>query len=392
MGKSININLDEMKALYDQGLSDNEIAKILGCDRKVISRRRAKLGLPVNFWMKIDENTATLITQMFACGKSGGEISRVLNISPTTITKFKKDHNIKSAFEMKMSEMDIEKAMRMAEDGYMDSEIARKFGVSRGNIFMHRKRRNIKSQFSYDKLSKIDNTKFEELFNQGLTDDKIAEELGMSADGIYSHRMRHGYFRESYVESKENPLTQDNLEIILGIMMGDGCMERPARNTRLVLAHCPQQKDYRDYIAEQLNNLSPHTFYCISKPHMKTGKCYESYWLTLPTNPALNVLYEHFYINGTKRIPFELFENFTWQSLAYMYMDDGNKGTSGAKIATNCFTFDDLQKFQIFLKRKFSLETTICKDHTLYIKATSFRYMKSQIEPYICDCMKYKIR
>lgn len=391
MGKSININLDEMKVLYNQGLSDNEIAKKLGCSRKTIEKRRKKLGLPVNTWWKVDDKVSETITRLFAEGKSGAEICKILNLSHSTIAKFKKKHDVQGAFDMKMSTEDIEKAMQMAEDGYMDSEIAKIFNVTQGNIFNHRKVRGVKSQFSYDKISKIDNTKFEELFNQGLTDDKIAQELGMSADGIYSHRMRYGYLRKSYAEAKNNPLTQDNLEIILGIMMGDGSMEKN-KNARMTIAHCPQQKEYRDYIAQKLSNLNPHLYHAISKPHPKTGKCYESYWIDFPANPAFNIICEHFYVNRIKRIPIELFNNFTWQSLAYLYMDDGSRASCGAQIATNCFSIEDLEKFQIFLKERFNLETTICKSHTLYIKAKSYHLMKSQIEPYMCECMKYKIR
>lgn len=391
MGKRIDINLDEMRVLYNLGLSDNEIANRLGCSRKSISRRRQELGLPINFWGAIDAKKAEIITRMFSEGKSGGEICRTLHLSSATVAKFKKEHNIQSAFEMKMSAEDIEKAMKMAEKGYMDSEIAEVFGVTASNIQVHRKRRGIKSQFSYDKISKIDKAKFEELFNQGLTDDKIAQELGMSADGIYSHRMRYGYLRKSYAEAKNNPLTQDNLEIILGIMMGDGSMEKN-KNARMTIAHCPQQKEYRDYIAQKLSNLNPHLYHAISKPHPKTGKCYESYWIDFPANPAFNIICEHFYVNRIKRIPIELFNNFTWQSLAYLYMDDGSRASCGAQIATNCFSIEDLEKFQIFLKERFNLETTICKSHTLYIKAKSYHLMKSQIEPYMCECMKYKIR
>lgn len=392
MGKSINIDLDKMKALYNQGLSDNEIAKRLGCSRKTIEKRRKKLGLPINTWWKIDANMAETITKLFEEGKSGAEICKMLNLSHTTVSKFKKDHNIHGTFDMKMSAEDIEKAMKMAEEGYMDSEIAKEFGVTQGNIFNHRKVRGIKSQFSYDKIAKIDSLKFEELFNQGLNDVQIAKELGMSSDGIYSHRMRYGYLRESYAEAKNNPLTQDNLEIILGIMMGDGSMEMNGKNARMAIAHCPNQKEYRDYIAEKLANLNPHLYHYIAKPHPKTGKCYESYWVDFAANPAFNEICDHFYVNRIKRIPIELFDNFTWQSLAYLYMDDGSRASGGATIATNCFTIADLEKFQTFLKEKFNIETTICKDHQLYIKKKSYFIMKPQIEPYMCECMKYKIK
>lgn len=392
MGRSVNIDIEKFHVLYNQGLSDNEIAKRLGCSRKTIERRRNKLDLPVNFWQSEVKRNPVLVKQMLKEGKSSIEISKLLNVSVTTLTKFKKENNIRGAYDAKMSKENIDKAMSLAQEGYMDSEIAKLFGVTAGNIMAHRKNRGIKSQFTYGKISKIDNKKFEELFNQGLGDEEIGEALGMSLDGIYSHRMRHGYYRDSFRENKINPLTQDNLEIILGIMMGDGSMECRNKNARMATAHGEKQKEYSYYIADKLSNLNPHTYVSISKLDERTGKKYTSYWVDLPANPAFNEIYEHFYFNKIKRIPIELFDNFTWQSLAYMFMDDGSKASCGGQLATNCFLTEDLQKFRDFLLQKFNIETTICKNHTLYIKAKSFRYMKTYIEPYMCECTKYKIR
>lgn len=392
MGRSVNINLDKFKALYNQGLSDSKIAEQLGCSRKSIERRRHKFGLPVNFWQSEVRRNPELVKQMLSEGKSGAEISKILKVSVATISKFKKENNIKGAYDIKMSKEDINKAMSLAKEGCTDSEIAQIFGVTTGNIWNHRDNKGIKSQFTYDKISKIDNKKFERLFNQGLGDKEIGEALGMSSDGIYSHRIRHSYIRDSHKEAKLIPLTQNNLEIILGIMMGDGSMERSYKNVRMSTAHGEKQKDYSYYIADKLSNLKPYVYISTSKLDERTGKYYTSYWVNLHTNPAFNELYDHFYINGIKRIPIELFDNFTWQSLAYMFMDDGSKTSCGGRLATNCFTLEDLQKFKAFLLEKFNIETTICKDHTLYIKAKSFRHMKTYIEPYMCECTKYKIR
>ena len=392
MGRSIKIDLDKLQVLYNQGLSDSKIAEQLGCSRRSIARRRNKLGLPVNFWQSEVRRNPEIVKQMIANGKSSSEISKLLNVSVATIGKFKKENNLRGTYDMKMSKGDIDKAMLLAQKGYMDSEIAKIFGVTSGNIMFHRKNRGIESQFTYDKISKIDNKKFEELFNQGLGDKEIGKALGMSSDGIYCHRMRHGYIRESFKEAKLNPLTQDNLEIILGIMMGDGSMEHKYKNARMSIAHGEKQKEYSYYIANKLSNLNPHTYTSVSKLDERTGKRYTSYWIDLPANPAFNEICEHFYVNRIKRIPIELFDNFTWQSLAYMFMDDGSKASCGGQLATNCFSIEDLQKFQVFLLKKFNIETTICKSHALYIKAKSFRYMKPYIEPYMCECTKYKIR
>lgn len=392
MGKKKEIDLTKMKALYNQGLSDTKIAKQLNCKRELIKDRRHKIGLPANYWKSPIWNKVDEIIHLFIEGKSSTEISKLMNVSITTLTKFKKQFNVKGAFDMKMSPEDIDRAMNLAKKGMMDTEIAKIFGVSNSTIAFHRKNKGIVSKFTYDKISKIDNKKFEELFKQGLSDSEIAHQLGMSSDGIYNHRMKHRYFRKSLAEAKNNPLTQDNLEIILGVMMGDGTMECPNKNARMSFAHCPKQKEYRDYIAEKLSNLNPHLYFHKAVPDKRTGKCYDSYWCDLPANSAFNDIYNHFYTDGKKRIPIEIFNNFTWQSLAYMYMDDGFWGKSGGYIATNCFTQQDLKQFQQFLKTKFNLNTSICKSKVLYIKAKSFRYMKSQIEPYMCECMKYKIR
>lgn len=392
MGKRKEIDLTEMKVLYNQGLNDREIAEKLGCNRELIKDRRHKLNLPANTWKNSIWNNVDKVKQLFEEGKSSAEISKLLNVSTTTLAKFKKHFNIKGVYDMKMSSVDVAKAMELAKEGKTDVEIAKLFGVSQGNIWWHRKNNNVPSSFTYDIFSKIDNQKFEELFHKGLNDREIADQLGVSPDGVYGYRMRHGYRRRSYKEAVGNPLTQDNLEIILGIMMGDGTMECPNKNARMSFAHCPQQKEYRDYIAKKLSNLNPHLYFHQAVPDKRTGKCYNSYWCDLPTNPAFNDIYNHFYRSGKKCIPIELFDDFTWQSLAYMYMDDGFWGKSGGYIATNCFTESDLRLFQHFLKTKFNLDTSLCKSKVLYIKAKSFRYMKSQIEPYMCECMKYKIR
>ena len=245
--------------------------------------------------------------------------------------------------------------------------------------------------FTYDRFSKVNKQEFERLFHLGWSDKDIAKMLDLTPNGVYQYRQRHGYKREKRSAAEDNPLTKDNIEIILGIMMGDGHMECDYKNARLSLAHCEKQKEYTFYIANKLSNLNPCIRHSKSKKDKRTGKCYDSYWCCFPANPSFNTIYKHFYVNRIKRIPIELFENFTWQSLAYLFMDDGSKVSHGATIATNCFTLEDIHKFQGFLKGKFNLDTTLNENNVLYINAESFRYMVSNINGYICECMKYKI-
>lgn len=349
------------------------------------------MGLQPHDYTAIDGTKEAIIREMFSRRNSGARICKELHISNTTLAKYKKKLGITGPYDAAVSQKTIQEIANMAEQGYMDTKIAKTLSLTRSYVQAIRKRNGIKSKFTYDKVSKIDSNEFEKLFFLGYSDKEIAERLRMSPAGIYQHRISHGYLRESRREASNNPLTQDNLEIILGILMGDGSLRKTNKNTSMSLAHCPKQKDYTFYIAEKLKNLNPHLHYHKAKPDYRTGKCYESYWCTLPSNPSLNTLYERFYKNGKKRIPFELFDSYTWQSLAYHFMDDGTKTKCAGTIATNCFSIEDLRKFKKFLKDKFDIETTICKSHILYIKAKSFKRMKTMIEPYMCDCMKYKV-
>ena len=195
---------------------------------------------------------------------------------------------------------------------------------------------------------------FESLFNQGLSDYKIAKIMNKNHATIFQWRKKHGYVRNSLKENQEVPLNQNNIEVLLGTLLGDGSLQKAFKNARYANSHSPKQKEYCEYIAEQFVNLGAVVQY--SKrvtPDKRNGNIYEEYCCRLPCNPALNYLHSAFYSNHKKRIPFELLDNFTAKSLAFLYMDDGSKASGGYNIATMCFTESEILEFRKFLFNKF---------------------------------------
>ena len=242
--------------------------------------------------------------------------------------------------------------------------------------------------------SKIDNVReeFESLFNQGLSDYKIAEILGVNHVTVFQYRKKHGYIRQSLREAKEVPLTKDNLEILLGTLLGDSSLHREYKNARVSCEHGIKQKEYCEYKAMLLSNLGIHIKYIKRKTADKrNGKYYESFLLKTKCNSALNYLYDAFYNKGKKVIPFQLLKYFTAKSLAFMFMDDGYKMANGYAIATNCFTEKEILQFRKFLFDKFNLETSMFKNHIIYVHKKSVETFNSLILPYMCECMKYKL-
>lgn len=285
------------------------------------------------------------------------------------------------------------KLMELYKEGKMDTEIASILGVTSNAIFYWRKKLNLKSTFTYSKISKIDKDKFEELFNQNLNDYSIAEKMNISSSGVYYYRIKHNYHRDSLTSNKAVNLTEYQKQVLLGTLLGDSSLRKIGNgNITISCAHGIKQKDYCLYKTDIFKSLGAHcNYHKRSSPDKRNNIYYEDYTMYVPANPVLEEWYEHLYKQGSKVIPFSLFKYFTEVSLAFMFMDDGSKASSGYTIATNCFNKDELLIFRKFLLNRFNLETSLFKSKVLYIRAVSKKHFTELISPYIYDCMKYKI-
>lgn len=294
----------------------------------------------------------------------------------------------------RLTDLEKQRINELYELGKMDSEISKELGICRATIQYYRRTHNMPTKFTYSKISKINNQKFEELFNQGLSDYVIAKELNMSSDGVYAHRMRHNYIRSIDLRlSKSKQLTDYQKQVLLGTILGDASLKmgKGSVNPAIQCAHGIAQKEYCEYKTEVFKSLGAYCKYHIRNiPDKRNGNYYEDYTMYIPANPELLDWYKLTY-RPKKVIPFELFNYFTEVSLAFMYMDDGSKSKDSYSIATNSFTEEDIFRFRVFLMDKFKLETSMFKNHVIYIKKASADSFTSLIKPYIIPCMQYKL-
>lgn len=141
--------------------------------------------------------------------------------------------------------------------------------------------------------------------------------------------------------------------------------------------------------------------YCtLNKPKLKIrikkdNKVFYQYRVSSFTFTNLNWLHTMFYLNNKKIIPNNLGMYLTPLALAIWFMDDGSKLSKGAKIATNCFSLEDLKFLCLLLKDKYNLDVSIHsagnKGNTLYIKSTSMVTFSLIVKPYILPSMYYKL-
>jgi LAGLIDADG DNA endonuclease family. len=97
-----------------------------------------------------------------------------------------------------------------------------------------------------------------------------------------------------------------------------------------------------------------------------------------------------------KIIPYEIDKYLTPLSLAVWFMDDGSKLGKGAKIATNCFTYKELQFLCDIIFKKYNLIVTLHsggknKGYSLYINSKSMPLFSKIVKPYMLPSLNYKL-
>ena len=383
---------NQIKELALQGVKDTEISKLFNINRKEVGKFRKENNIAS--YKDITIEKVEQIRNLCSKGKCLSKVAKEVKMSSAKIKRIAEDYNIvipSSKIITKEIELEL---LNLYNQGLMDSEIGKKLNISQSTVYYYRSTHNLPTKFTYDKISKIDTEKFVELFNKGLSDYAIAKELNMSPDGVYSHRIRYGYLREDLRLNKAIELSDFQKQVLLGTMLGDSSfkMAKASVNPAISCAHGVKQKEYCEYKTKIFENLGAVcTYYKRNIPDKRNNKYYEDYTMYVPANPKLKDWYNAFYKEGKKVIPFELFDNFTEVSLAFMFMDDGCKSGRQYCIATNCFTLEELNIFKQILKEKFMLDVSIRKNHTVYIKANSRNLFTRLISPYIIDCMQYKL-
>lgn len=286
------------------------------------------------------------------------------------------------------------RALELYEKGFTDSAIGKEILVHAETVRRWRIENNLIPNYLNKTGSKINKNQLKELVESGKTDKEIALIMGVKPIGIYNSRIRNGFIRPSFNEAKSIKLTSFQKQVLIGTLLGDSCLikRKDSYNAQLRCSHGPLQKNYAKHKHNVFESLGSVYYESVRKtPDKRTGKCYASYSIRTKTNPELNSFYNAFYKDGKKVIPFELFEDFTEVSLAYLFMDDGSKINSTINIATMCFDEEELIKFVRFLYNKFDLAFTIQKNKLIYLMSHDFTKFKNLVSPYIHEDLMYKL-
>lgn len=245
---------------------------------------------------------------------------------------------------------------------------------------------------------------------------KIADVLGLARTTVIHHYHKCGIHRDRKEMQRLNNTNRDKPlyisekaeQIILGSILGDGCIEKYRRNdentklrlnSQLEITQGHDQKDYLLYKKQLLEEEGVPGKITIRPAELGTRKikgiplfAKESYMYETRRSSSFNKYRDLFYKN--KKYINRYIYKLKPLGLAIWYMDDGNLFKRTVKLFTNCFTNKDLLILQDMLKRNFNIETTQNKCSSggkcLYVRTKSLQTFFSLVSPYIPECMNYK--
>ena len=187
-------------------------------------------------------------------------------------------------------------------------------------------------------------------------------------------------------------------EIVVGTILGDGCLERNGLNVRLRIDHSVSQKAFVEWKFRQLKELDPSFPKLVQRLGSRTKKLHVNYRFTTKTTPLLNGYFSDFYgADGSKRIPQSIASILaTPLSLAVWYMDDGGRrgDCSSGYLNTNAYSVADVEVLKECLFVRFGILTTThfaAGKPRIYIPSWQFRRFCELVSPEVIEEMRYKL-
>lgn len=197
----------------------------------------------------------------------------------------------------------------------------------------------------------------------------------------------------------ELEITPTAEQIILGSLLGDGCIVRKRTNCAITFNHSLVQNDYAFYKVNLLQREGIYMRYeemphCYTQGYIRGRKLKDSGFAraTSEVNVAFNRYRDEWYV-PEKQVP-DSITKLGPLGLAIWYMDDGTiHYPTGAYLSTNGFNHESQLKLVQVLKNNFDVTAHIHKNQNkeiIYITQKDRNKFLDIIRPYVIGSMKYK--
>lgn len=187
---------------------------------------------------------------------------------------------------------------------------------------------------------------------------------------------------------------------IIGKLLGDGGItKQEGRKPRLKFTHAAKDYEWINYCYKKLKTdipINPPIFKKVIDDRLVNGYSL-AYYVQSKTSDTISFLYNKWYQNGVKVIPFSLLnKHFTCESLAWWYMDDGHlkiENNIPKKVILSIESFTDNEIFKLidFMKETFKLLFSIDGQNRMILyDQYQIHYFLNLIYPYLHHSMYRK--
>lgn len=241
-----------------------------------------------------------------------------------------------------------------------------------------------------------------EMYGKDFTMRKIALKFNTNKQRISNIIKNNGIkikrHKRKYSFYYEQSLSQRQKEILVGSLLGDGCVHKHhegINSCRYIETHSIKQKDYAMWKYNEFKNFISNNFRFCRNGFINSEKIVFETVL----HKDFCYFYDLFYQNNKKIIPQNIKSFLTPLSLAIWYMDDGSQHIvykrPVARFSTYCFLENDIDILIEAMKNNFNI---ICrkvksqKGIIVQICQSETEKLFKIIKPYILESMSYKIK
>lgn len=192
------------------------------------------------------------------------------------------------------------------------------------------------------------------------------------------------------------PFTAEQLSIVKGSLLGDGCLHTawPGTSKNFVFSkmHSVKQKEYVEWVHKK---LQPFT-----RNPLRLYEPTKSIRLRTVSHSALTALMAVFYRDGKKILPTDIADIIADPlALAVWFMDDGNVNKSyndlhGYNINTQSFSEEEQKIVVSLFARVWNVDCTLQLNngkYRIFVRKRSVDDFATIIRPHILPSMQYKL-
>ena len=193
--------------------------------------------------------------------------------------------------------------------------------------------------------------------------------------------------------SSASVLSLRQQEVLVGTLLGDGCLAKHGYYHRLHIKHAAAQRalvNFKYEVFRDLISMRQHEF-----DQQLKGRTYPCVQFATRTSPALSEWHARFYRDGRKVVPADIARYLSPLAVSIWLMDDGAADFAGVTFQTHSFRADELELLRGALNQNFEVATTCRKNKggmVLYVGAGQLSRLRALVEPHLLPEFEYKLK